>query len=719
MYAPIVKQAYRWWVGLLSFAMPFLILAQSEQDSLSFSISDSLLEASIEQIVVTGQLTPTDLSASILPVRVITQEMIAQRGATQLTEILQQEPNIRIERDPVLGTSIRMNGLSGKHINILIDGVPMVGRNGGNIDLDRIPVQNIVRIEIIENALSVAYGTNALGGTINIITQDAITSEQAQWDLALTGQYQSNQQYDAAAILGGQLGGFSLQTGYQYHRFEGFSIDTTRALLWNPKTQHRPFARLYWAIPCTGLRLGYHVDYLYESILDKGLLQIPRFPSLSYAKDYEYRTQTQDHSIRLLGYVDPRQRYYLKGWVAYNHFVREKNGYFQPLAENPDSTYIDRLDSDTTSFGAWSARWQIASDFNKKVEFTVGIDLRYDYTTGQRIENQYGTLGDYALFGTLQYTPTPTLTLHAGGRVAYNTLAPVPPVTYVAGMKWHPIAGLFVRFSYTRGIRTPSLKELYLDFVDVNHFIKGNPNLRPEYAHNLRLSGSWSKAKGESFFRTEVSLFYNYINQQIQLYSFGEDSLGNRVPDPSSLQFTYFNLDRFENWGVNARAKYQYKGLVIQLGINLTGNYNSDNQRYPALVEPFHYTLEWSQEISYTIPKTRSRLSLYRRDYDKILRYSILNNPLSDEPVVVQYSLAGYGLMDFTLTQPFFKESILLSFGVKNILDVQNIAQGGSHGGAHSSSGSALPVAMGRVWWVRLVLQPHRIQRLKNNFSVF
>lgn len=687
--------------------------AQTPTDSLRFSIADSLLDQTLSPIVVTAHSTPTALSASILPVRIITAAAIAERGAVSLTEVLQQEPNIRIERDPILGVSLTMNGLDGKHIAILLDGVPMIGRNGGSIDLDRIPVQHIVRIEIIENALSVAYGTNALGGTINIITQEAGTRPQHRhWTAQVMGQAQTNGQYDGSVLLTYEEGGLSLRLGYQYGHFQGWTTDSSRNLPWNPKQQHQPFARLYYRLPKTALRLGYHFNYLQEAIQDEGVVQIPRFPHLSYAKDYHYQTSTQDHAIHLQGYLDASKRHYLKGVVGYNQFRREKNAYFQPLADNPDAVRLDQLDSDTTYFGSWMGRWQLASSFHKRLDVSIGVDLRHDYTRGRRIESQYAALGDYALFGTIQYRPWTALTLHAGGRVAYQTRAVPWPFTYVLGLKWNPLEGLYVRASYTRGLRTPSLKELHLDFVDVNHFIKGNPQLRPEYAHNLRLSADYATAKGEHLFRSQLSLFYNYINDQIQLYSFGVDSLGQPYPDPSSLQYRYFNLDVYQNWGINGSLKYEIKGLQVELGASLTGHYNADHQRHPELLPPFQYTLEWSQALRYTVPKLRTRLALYRRDYDRLLRYSLAEAPLGSAPNVVAYHLAGYSLLDLTVSQSFLNDGLTLSLGVKNLLDVQQVAQSGS-GGNHGGSAAAVDVAMGRVAWLRLVVQPDRLCQWK------
>ncbi len=228
-------------------------LFAQETDSIRLSISFD------QEIVVTGQYAPTDLKTSVLPIRVITKKMIEKRATTSLTEVFQQEAGIRITQDPVLGTTMTMNGLDGKHIKILVNGVAMIGRQNGNLDLDRIQIQNIECIEIIENAMSVAYGTNALGGTINIITKK---EAKETVDASIMGQIQSNQQYNTALSLGGNWKGLSANLNYNCSHFNGFSTDTLRKQEWNPKQQHALNAQLYYNIPSSNINLGYQFHYL-------------------------------------------------------------------------------------------------------------------------------------------------------------------------------------------------------------------------------------------------------------------------------------------------------------------------------------------------------------------------------------------------------------------------------------------------------------------------
>ncbi|MBL4651139.1 MAG: TonB-dependent receptor [Aureispira sp.] len=676
------------------------LVAQDMLDSIPLSVSFD------EEIVVTGQYSPTEMKASTLPIRVITKEMIRQRAATNLTEVFQQEANIRIAQDPVLGTTMTMNGLEGQHIKILIDGVPMIGRSDGNLDLDRIQVQDIERIEIIENAMSVAYGTNALGGIINIITKK---TTQDAWTARITGQLQSNEQYNAGIALGKKWKNFAVDLNYNFSHFNGFSTDTFRSQTWNPKQQHFVGGRLYYTIPSSKISLSYQFNYLNEVIEDRGNVKLAAFPVLAYAKDYDFVTITQDHSIAALGYLDKKKKLYLDALVAFNDYRRAKNGYFRSMKENVSEDRLDELDSDTTSFQAWNVRATLASQYRKKLDFKIGIDIRYDYTTGARIQAERAVLGNFAAFANLRYQPIQALNIEGGIRAAYNTTGLIP-ITYSLGVKWKIKDGMNLRFSYARAIRTPSLKELYLNFVDVNHNIQGNPNLKPEYAHTLSLGWSYNKVyQGGHLVTITANGFYNYIQQQITLYSYETDSLGNFVVNNQSNKYAYFNLEEYQNWGINNQIKYQHKGLTIRLGTTLIGHYNQLSTSEESIA-PFQYTLEFTQEVSYTFKKIDLTLSLFRRDYDKKVNYMVVTNPMTQETEIVQNTLQGYGLMDITASKYFFNKGLLISAGVKNVLDVQQVNQLGTataHGGGGSGSTS---IAMGRIFFVRLVFEPFKLK---------
>ena len=124
----------------------------------------------VDEVFVTGQIKPTILSDVIQKSIIISKKDIEMQAANNLKDLLEKQLNMSVTVDNILGSSVSIQGISGQNVKILIDGVPVIGRLNGNIDLTQINLNNIERVEIIEGPLSVDYGTDALAGTINLIT---------------------------------------------------------------------------------------------------------------------------------------------------------------------------------------------------------------------------------------------------------------------------------------------------------------------------------------------------------------------------------------------------------------------------------------------------------------------------------------------------------------------------------------------------------------------
>jgi len=130
----------------------------------------------LAEVVVTGQYKPQSVKQSVYQVRTITKEQIQKQAASKLQDVLNNQLNIRFSQDLSTGGSdISMLGLSGQNVKILLDGVPMTGRQGtsNEININSIEINSVERIEIIEGPMSVIYGADALAGVINIITKKA------------------------------------------------------------------------------------------------------------------------------------------------------------------------------------------------------------------------------------------------------------------------------------------------------------------------------------------------------------------------------------------------------------------------------------------------------------------------------------------------------------------------------------------------------------------
>ena len=144
-------------------------------DTLKSSINRTIKLTSnselINEFVVTATNGKTRSNEHLHQVKIINAKTIASKGAVTLKDALTNELNLNLSQDQFLGTGLTLNGLGGENIKILIDGVPVIGRLNGNIDLSQINLNNIEQIEIIEGPVSVDYGSNALGGVIHLISK--------------------------------------------------------------------------------------------------------------------------------------------------------------------------------------------------------------------------------------------------------------------------------------------------------------------------------------------------------------------------------------------------------------------------------------------------------------------------------------------------------------------------------------------------------------------
>jgi Outer membrane cobalamin receptor protein len=134
---------------------------------------DSSMVNTIHQlnpVVVTGNGHHEYLRSSTTPVHVITTQEIQKQGISTFNDALTRlMPNIEFMPN-AMGSYLRQNGLGNKYVLILINGKKLVGDISGNVDIDRINIAQIKRIEVLNGAASSLYGSDAIGGVINIIT---------------------------------------------------------------------------------------------------------------------------------------------------------------------------------------------------------------------------------------------------------------------------------------------------------------------------------------------------------------------------------------------------------------------------------------------------------------------------------------------------------------------------------------------------------------------
>jgi outer membrane receptor for ferrienterochelin and colicins len=629
---------------------------------------------SLDEFVVTANFSPIEVNRSLYNTSVIKEESIERRGANNLKDVLRQQLNVRVSQDAVLGTGIALQGLGGQQVKILIDGVPVVGRINGNIDISQLNLNDAARIEIIEGPVSMQYGTNALGGVVNIISKSATEKVSAK----LNTYYESVGQYNIDGSIGFNKKKNSLRISGGRYFFDGYSNpDTSRVKQWDPKEQY--FSSIKYGYKLKDLQLTYTVNLFREIIENRGerrpLLYINAFD------DY-YRTLRFDNSISARGKIF--DNHFLDQVIAYNFFQRRKNSYLKDLTTLEKVLTSNPEDHDTSRFANLLVRGVIVRDHkNHWLNYQLGYDINYETGKGARIEKGKQSIGDYALFFNLIFHPVEMLTVQPGARWSYNT-AYKAPISPVLNIKLQPIPQINIRTSYARGFRAPDLKELYFEFVDINHNIIGNPDLKAETSHNFNFNFQYAQTfRSKHYFKIQPSYFFNDVKNNIFLVI--TDFLTNTAKN--------INIGHYRTMGSQTVIQYTFnRQLNIAAGFSYTGR----KFDYDTISSKYFYSPEVSVEVSYTIPKADINLSVFNKWNGALATLSLQENKL------VQQRLAAFNTLDVSASRSFWKHRISITVGGKNLLNVTNIAARGYASGFHGGSANSAVAGWGRTAFVSL-----------------
>lgn len=180
---------------------------------------DSLWQIDLPDVVVTATKGVKERRNVPIPTQVITRQDVAAQGATRLSDLLAEQTGLALVYD--LGTGIQVQGLDAAYTLILIDGEPVIGRQGGTLDLERLTLADVERVEIVRGPSSSLYGSEALAGVINLITRAPESGFRGHTEV----RYETHDTVDltaAAEVKGERLGGRFLVNRYSSGGYDLF-----------------------------------------------------------------------------------------------------------------------------------------------------------------------------------------------------------------------------------------------------------------------------------------------------------------------------------------------------------------------------------------------------------------------------------------------------------------------------------------------------------------
>ncbi|VFA44487.1 TonB-dependent receptor plug domain-containing protein [Chryseobacterium indologenes] len=696
-------------LSILSLSSIFLVNAQQQ---------DSLKHKKIEEVVVTGQYTQQSINKSIYKVEVINAEQIKNMAATSVADVLNQSLNVLIISDRRSGNSTaNLMGLGGEYTKVLIDNIPVVGDIGlgNNIDLTKLNINNVERIEVVRGSMGVDYGSNAVAGVINIITrknsQKALTLNASvqeetvgtEYDFKKKGEgrhiqtlnigYNINENwYVGANINRNDFQGFKgTQEGYKY-----FEQDGKRGYLWQPKDvlnvdgvlrYSKNKTSIFYKFGFVNEKLNYYnptVGEHFYSVIDRTY----------FSNDRDYQTTRYLHQLNVqtkLGAVN------YTGDFSYQTQDRKYRDFKYDI---PNRKVIGNKD-DYQSYNKADVFYSrgVFSNFldSKKIDFQLGYEL--DHTSGyagniagtfKGTDNVKRKIFNYANFMSIEWNATDWLSLRPGYRLALSDKFDAQH-NYSLTARVKATENDNLRLVVGSANRFPNFDELYTYMVDSNHDIRGNEDLTPEKGMTVSVNGE-KRISTDSGWNLGLGASATYLHVKDRI----ESVTVSRQP----LKYQYLNLNKYESFLFEANFKAQKKQLALAANVAYYGISKKLKDGDAVSPNDFFFTLEANAVVNYTIPNVNTTLSLFYKYTGKTQEFVLSGDLKKPEYRIGERD--DFHMMNFIVTQPFFNNHLELSLGIKNIFDVSSIRDTTLPGNAHEAADPKINLFYGRSYLARL-----------------
>jgi outer membrane receptor protein involved in Fe transport len=545
----------------------------------------------LEQVVVSADRVEQRVSELTVSMNLIKPELLAENHITDTEELINKTSGIEVldGQASIRGGSGFSYG-AGSRVLALIDGLPVLTADAGNIRWSFLPLENISQIEIIKGTSSVAYGSSALNGVINFRTADATNIPATR---------------------------FYIESGI---------YDTPSNINWKWWDSPRIFSEASFShlrkIGKTDLSIGLNIlnDNGYRRLNDQksGRLNIKlkhfsKTPGLNYGLSFNggkaVRTDFVLWENGLTGALkqDPSTAievnstfFTLDPFVSYKGSGNSKHD-FRARFQSSENKFPSSAQNDSRAINFY-AEYQLGYKISDKLNLNTGLSENLSRV----VSNFYGNHNrfDAGVFVQLDLDLSARLRLTSGVRAEQNWLDgqndKLVPL-FRAGLNYKALDYTFLRLSFGQGYRYPSIAEKFASTTLGSVKIFPSLFVQPEKGWNAELGAK--QGIGNDFFKgfMDVALFYSQNRDMIE-YIFGI------YPNPGEETYSY----GFKATNIEASRVY---GCEIQFLVDKSvGRFkNSLNGGYVFMV-PVEYNLETK--------KSTGVMLKYRRKHSVTLNYT-------------------------------------------------------------------------------------------------
>ena len=522
----------------------------------------------LNPVVVTGSGHHQRLKSTATPVHVLSAQEIHEQGITNFGDALTRMMPQASMAPNSMGTFLRLNGLGNKYILILINGQKLSGDISNNVDLSRINMSRVKRIEILDGAASSLYGSDAIAGVINIITDQPT---QHLISVASDTRVSGHGQLTEDVTLDIYKNGFGSYTSFTHDRADSYQNNNLEYIKGSDTELQPTIAPLF---------TGYRSDIIGQKFTYAPTDHL----ALNAGLDYSYKiTSRPDTRSDITGGTDYEMRYKGFRWNLGGIYKFTSKNSLQATFTVDRFRYGKEYDVATSDYAVGDyvqSKKQRMMDGELKAILGLtrhsttifGANWRKDYlaaTSGNIDQNVY-TLAAYAqhehkLFKDFTATVGLRLTHH---ETFNNHLTPKVALMYAPG-------NFRFRATYSSGFRAPGLDELYYHYFSVNRgkaqISFGNPHLSPEKSHYVSLNAEYRS----QFIAVSLTGYLNRINDMVikENVPVGEGDLQMlrrefpEMTDDQAAKLVSYAL--YQNSDVG-----DVKGLQLNLSANLFPGFN-------------------------------------------------------------------------------------------------------------------------------------------------
>ena len=541
----------------------------------------------LEPVVVTASHTPKTLKDAPVVTRLITLHDIKIVDATNIQDMLTQEiPGLEFGFAMTQETSLNMSGFGGNAVLFLLDGERLSGETMDNTDYSRLNLDNVGRIEIVKGASSALYGSNAVGGVVNIISRENLEP----WTANANTRYNTfGNEWRNGASFSFNTEKWNSQTSFQHTKIDPVDLPKAHtskeiAIELMKKAQGLPYDESVLSDDSNISRLFGQKTY---NIKERLTFRATDRLTLIGRGGYFFRASERDtYDYHFHAYSGGLKSRY--AWDAGRH-LELSYAYDQYDKANflPDGTRTHDHDYSNQQHVAHAL---YSHSFGKN-NLILGADYMHDYlTTYQFLDNASHAQDN--IDGYAQFDWNITDRLNFVGSIRYDYFSASARKAFTERLAVvYKIPWMTLRVNYASGFRAPTLKEMYMhfDMGNMGYMIIGNPDLEPEKSHNFNLAVERTNRIRNSGFldgRYNFTLmgYCNIFDKRITTIE---------GPEYNGMESAlYWNEEGITVWGIDASL-----GHIWDCGASFKLNYSwmkeTGNVYYSDFYQPRSHSLTW------------------------------------------------------------------------------------------------------------------------------